>query len=150
MTVIDLYTRECLSLCADRSLTGLKVAEALTRVLQRRAAPQSITVDNGSEFVSRAMDAWAYAHDIKLEFFRPGKPSRMRSSRASTDGCATNASIATCSSPSTTLSREKSNTPEDGPVSARPAAREHSQLFGLSGVRLLLLSAWSQRGAGDS
>src|SRR6185295_14903486 len=37
-------------------------------------APQAITVDNGSEFVSRAMDAWAYAHDIRLDFIRPGKP----------------------------------------------------------------------------
>ena len=74
LTVIDLYTRECLALCADRSLTGLKVAEALNRVLRQRPAPQSITVDNGTEFVSRAMDTWAYAHEIKLEFIRPGKP----------------------------------------------------------------------------
>jgi len=74
LTVIDLYTRECLALCADRSLTGVKVAAALTHVLEHRATPQSITVDNGSEFVSRAMDAWAYAHAIKLEFIRPGKP----------------------------------------------------------------------------
>ena len=33
-----------------------------------------ITVDNGTEFVSRAMDAWAYAHDVRLDFIRPGKP----------------------------------------------------------------------------
>jgi len=31
-------------------------------------------VDNGGEFVSRAMDAWAYAHDVRLDFIRPGKP----------------------------------------------------------------------------
>ena len=34
----------------------------------------SITVDNGSEFASRAMDAWAYSHGIRLDFIRPGKP----------------------------------------------------------------------------
>jgi putative transposase len=34
----------------------------------------AITVDNGGEFVSRAMDAWAYPHDVRLEFIRPGKP----------------------------------------------------------------------------
>jgi putative transposase len=33
-----------------------------------------ITVDNGSEFASKALDARAYAHGLKLEFIRPGKP----------------------------------------------------------------------------
>jgi hypothetical protein len=74
LTVLDLYTRESLALVADRSLTGAKVAAVLTGVLHRRAGPQAITVDNGSEFVSRAMDAWAYAHDVRLDFIRPGKP----------------------------------------------------------------------------
>jgi putative transposase len=74
LTVLDLYTRESLALVADRSLTGVRVAAALNAVLQRRPAPQAITVDNGTEFVSRAMDAWAYAHDVRLDFIRPGKP----------------------------------------------------------------------------
>ena len=74
LTVLDLYTRESLTLVADRSLTGVKVAAARSRVLQHRAAPQAITVDNGGEFVSRAMDAWAYAHTVRLDFIRPGKP----------------------------------------------------------------------------
>ena len=74
LTVLDLYTRESLALVADRSLTGVKVAAALSHVLQRRPAPTAITVDNGGEFVSRAMDAWAYAHDVRLDFIRPGKP----------------------------------------------------------------------------
>jgi len=74
LTVLDLYTRESLTLVADRSLTGVKVAAALSRVLQQRTAPQAITVDKGGEFVSRAMDAWAYAHEVRLDFIRPGKP----------------------------------------------------------------------------
>jgi putative transposase len=74
LTVLDVYTRESLALVADRSLTGLKVAAALTPIVAQRGAPASITVDNGSEFVSRAMDAWAYAHDVRLDFIRPGKP----------------------------------------------------------------------------
>src|SRR5207253_2474109 len=57
----------------DRSLTGVKVAAALTPVVAHRGAPAAITVDDGGEFVSRAMDAWAYAHDVRLEFIRPGK-----------------------------------------------------------------------------
>jgi len=36
--------------------------------------PRAITVDNGSEFASRVMDAWAYRHGIQLDFIRPGKP----------------------------------------------------------------------------
>jgi putative transposase len=50
LTVLDVYTRESLALVADRSLTGVKVAATLSRVLQQRAAPQAITVDNGGEF----------------------------------------------------------------------------------------------------
>jgi len=40
----------------------------------RRRAPAAITVDKGGEFVSRAMDAWGSAHDVRLDFIRPGKP----------------------------------------------------------------------------
>jgi putative transposase len=74
LTVLDLYIREALALVGDRSLTGVKVAATVGRVLQRRAAPTAIIVDNGGEFVSRAMDAWAYAHDVRLDFIWPGKP----------------------------------------------------------------------------
>jgi transposase InsO family protein len=75
--VLDLYTRESLALVADRSLTGIKVAAALSEVLRQHAAPQAITVDNGGEFVGRAMDAWAYAHDVRLDFIRPGAVGAM-------------------------------------------------------------------------
>jgi len=74
LTVLDQFTRECLLLLADRSVSGEKVAAALERVLSQRGGPRSITVDNGSEFASRAMDAWAARHGIHLDFIRPGKP----------------------------------------------------------------------------
>ena len=74
LTVVDQFTRECLCLVADRSLTGEKVAQPLEPVVLQWGAPRSITVDNGSEFASRVMDAWAYRHGIQLEFIRPGKP----------------------------------------------------------------------------
>jgi putative transposase len=74
LTVVDQFTRECLCLAADQSLTGEKVAQALEPVVTQRGAPHSITVDNGSEFASRAMEAWAYRHGIHLDFIRPGKP----------------------------------------------------------------------------
>ena len=72
-TVVDQFTRECLCLVADQSLNGEKVAQALEPIVTQRAAPRSITVDNGSEFASRVMDAWAYRHGIQLDFIRPGK-----------------------------------------------------------------------------
>ena len=47
---------------------------ALERVAKRMGYPQMITVDNGSEFTSKALDAWAHAHGVTLDFIRPGKP----------------------------------------------------------------------------
>ena len=74
LTVADQFTRECLLLLADSSLTGRKVALALSQVVAERGAPVSITVDNGTEFYSRAMEAWAYQYGVQLDFIRPGKP----------------------------------------------------------------------------
>lgn len=51
LTVFDQFTRECLLLLADSSLTGQKVALALAQVVAERDTPASITVDNRSEFL---------------------------------------------------------------------------------------------------
>ena len=75
LTVVDQFTRECVALEADRSMTGMKVAQALERVRQERGRlPESITVDNGSEFYSRALEAWAMSSEVQLCFIRPGRP----------------------------------------------------------------------------
>jgi putative transposase len=75
LTVVDQFTRECVKLEADRSMTGMKVVEALERAQQERGSlPKSITVDNGSEFCSRALEAWAMSHEVQLCFIRPGRP----------------------------------------------------------------------------
>jgi transposase InsO family protein len=39
-----------------------------------RGAPTSVTVDNGTEFTSKALDFWAYKNGVHLDFIRPGKP----------------------------------------------------------------------------
>ena len=39
-----------------------------------RGAPESITSDNGSEFVGKAMEIWSHQTGVKLDFIRPGKP----------------------------------------------------------------------------
>ena len=75
LTVIDQFTRECVWLEADRSMNGPKVVAALTRAIEERgAAPGSITLDNGSEFAGRAMEAWAIGAGVRLCFIRPGRP----------------------------------------------------------------------------
>lgn len=74
LTVVDQYSRECPLLEAGRSLTGKAVVESLDRLALFRGLPESITVDNGAEFCSRAVDGWAYQHGVKLDFIRPGKP----------------------------------------------------------------------------
>jgi putative transposase len=74
LTVVDQYTRECLTLHADTALSGEKVATALDRVVALRGTPRSITVDNGTEFASKAMDHWAYLNGVHLDFIRPGRP----------------------------------------------------------------------------
>lgn len=75
LTVVDQFTRECVGLKADRAMPGMKVAQALERAkAERSALPESITVDNGSELSSRALEAWAMGHDVQLCFIRPGRP----------------------------------------------------------------------------
>ena len=75
LTVVDQFTRECVGLEADRAMTGMKVAQALERAkAERGSLPVSITVDNGSEFCSRALEAWAMGNDVQLCFIRPGRP----------------------------------------------------------------------------
>lgn len=74
LTVVDNWSRHSPLIEVDFALTGTKVVTALERVAKQRGYPRMITLDNGSEFASKALDAWAYAHGVKLDFIRPGKP----------------------------------------------------------------------------
>jgi putative transposase len=75
LTVVDQFTRECVWLEANGSMTGARVAEALTKAASERDGfPKSITCDNGSEFASRIMEAWAMEYEVQLCFIRPGRP----------------------------------------------------------------------------
>jgi len=74
LTVIDEVTRECLALEVDSSITGRKVAAVLNRIAIFRGMPQEILTDNGSEFTSNVMNAWAYDHKVEHIFIDPGKP----------------------------------------------------------------------------
>lgn len=76
LTVVDDLSKECPVLEVDHSLTGQRVTRVLERVALTRGLPDVITVDNGPEFISKALDAWAYANGVKLHFIQPGKPTQ--------------------------------------------------------------------------
>lgn len=76
LTVIDAYTRECLAIHIDQGIKGEQVVDVMDRLLfERDTAPVNIRVDNGPEFISKALDHWAYINRVTLDFSRPGKPT---------------------------------------------------------------------------
>jgi putative transposase len=74
LTVVDQWSRQSPILEVASSLSGLTVGVALDRVLPQAHALRSITVDHGTEFMSRALEDWAYQRGVQLDFIRPGKP----------------------------------------------------------------------------
>ena len=76
LTIVDDFTRECLAIEVDTSLTWARVVEVLTQLAQGRPLARTIVVDNGPEFAGRVLDAWAYRRAITLAFIQPGKPTQ--------------------------------------------------------------------------
>ena len=76
LTIKDLCTHEALSCHVDLSITGERVAEVLGQLKLRGRSPRAIVCDNGSEYVSKAMDQWAYRNKVELKFIQPGKPTQ--------------------------------------------------------------------------
>ncbi|RAM61156.1 transposase [Herbaspirillum rubrisubalbicans] len=75
LTVVDNYTRESLAIDVGQNLKGDDVVNTLNRIATYRGLPTTIKVDNGSEFISKVMDRWAYERGVELDFSRPGKPT---------------------------------------------------------------------------
>ncbi len=74
LPIIDTHTKECFRIEADTSIGGKRVCTVLSQIAAVRGLPDRIVVDNGPEFISNALDAWAYERGVKLHFIRPGKP----------------------------------------------------------------------------
>ena len=74
LAVVDDYSRECLALVADTSLSGLRVTRELTAVMARRGKPQTIVSDNGTELTSMAVLRWCQDSGIQWHYIAPGKP----------------------------------------------------------------------------
>ena len=76
LTVVDNCTRECLALVADTSLSGVRVARELAAIIERRGKPMMIISDNGTEFTSNAILAFANKRKVDWHYIAPGKPTQ--------------------------------------------------------------------------
>jgi putative transposase len=74
LTVVDDFTRECLGLVVDTSLTGERVGRELDRIVEQRGSPRMIVSDNGTELTSRAILQWQEDHGVDWHYIAPGKP----------------------------------------------------------------------------
>jgi putative transposase len=74
LTVVDEYTRKCHRIEVDTSINGVRVVRALNEIAVKDGLPEIIMIDNGPEFIGKALDAWAYQRGIKLHYINPGKP----------------------------------------------------------------------------
>jgi putative transposase len=75
LTIVDNVSRVSPAIEVGVSLTGERVVALLDRLRSTVGVPRRIAIDNGPEFISKALDAWAYHNGVRLEFSRPGKPT---------------------------------------------------------------------------
>ena len=77
LAVVDDFTRECLGLVADTSLSGLRVGRELDRIVERRGChPRMIVSDNGTELTSNAILRWQEERSVLWHYIAPGKPQQ--------------------------------------------------------------------------
>jgi putative transposase len=74
LSVVDVFTRECLALEADTCLGSGWVIRVLDRLIEERGRPDSLRSDNGPEFTSRRMLGWTENRKINLIHIQPGRP----------------------------------------------------------------------------
>ena len=74
LVVVDDCTRECLALVADTSISGIRVARELDRLLAQCGKPRMIVSDNGTELTSNAILRWADDYKVAWHYIAPGKP----------------------------------------------------------------------------
>ena len=74
--MVDDFTRECLALVADTSLSGMRVARELDALVEKRGRPRTIVSDNGAELTSRAILQWQEDNRVDWHYIAPGKPTQ--------------------------------------------------------------------------
>ena len=74
LAVVDDYSRECLALVADTSLSGHRVTRELDALIRLRGKPTTVVSDNGTELTSMAVLKWCQETDVGWHYIQPGKP----------------------------------------------------------------------------
>ena len=74
MPMVDEYSRECLALEVERSITSEEVVKTLDRLFAERGAPRFIRSDNGPEFIAQAVKRWLAASGVETLYIEPGAP----------------------------------------------------------------------------
>jgi putative transposase len=74
LNIADDFSRESPAIEVDTSLGGVRVTRVLDRLKIERGLPLQIRSDNGPEFISKAVEQWAYDNDVDWHFIEPGKP----------------------------------------------------------------------------
>lgn len=74
--LVDDFTRECLALIADTSISGARVARELDQVIAQRGRPRTCVSDNGTELTSMAILAWSQDRRVDWHYIAPGKPQQ--------------------------------------------------------------------------
>lgn len=76
LNVLDDFNREGLGIEVDFSLPAERVVRSLNRIIEWRGKPQIIRVDNGPEYVSGKLQAWAEKMGVHIQYIQPGKPQQ--------------------------------------------------------------------------
>jgi putative transposase len=74
LSIIDEYTRECVALVVDRTITSETVINTLAELFRTRGVPKCIRSDNGPEFISKAIRSWLKRLGIEILYIAPGSP----------------------------------------------------------------------------
>lgn len=76
LCVVDDFTRECLALVADTSLSGARVARELDAIAAIRGNPLAVVSDNGTELTSTSILRWSQERQVEWHYIAPGKPTQ--------------------------------------------------------------------------
>lgn len=74
LSIVDEYTRECLTLKVARSITSEDVIDTLAELFAMRGVPRCIRSDNGPEFIARAIRQWLDQVGVETLYIEPGSP----------------------------------------------------------------------------
>ena len=76
LTTVENFSRKCHAIHVGQSIKGQEVVKVIERIRYNTTMlPPRIQVDNGTEFISRDFDRWAYENKVTLDYSRPGKPT---------------------------------------------------------------------------